>query len=92
MDENTFNWETQNRVTPYSQAGQNYIYQKQTMLLFVRQQSTYPEDTGRTMGYTYLGEVKLIKWQGTRPMEIVWRLKTPMPPSFLKIARYKGVG
>jgi len=45
-----FNWETQNRVTPNSQAGQNYINQTQTMLLFVRQQDRFPEDKSRTMG------------------------------------------
>ena len=41
---------------------------------------------------TYLGEVKLVKWQGARPMEIVWRLKTPMPASFFKIARHRAIG
>ena len=92
INESLFNWETQNKVSPDSQAGKNYINQTQTMLLFVRQQDSFPEDKGRTMGYTYLGEVKLVKWQGARPMEIVWRLKTPMPASFFKIARHRAIG
>ena len=92
INETLFNWETQNNVSPESQAGKNYINQTQTMLLFVRQQDSFPEDKGRTMGYTYLGEVKLVKWQGARPMEIVWRLKTPMPASFFKIARHRAIG
>jgi len=92
INEFMFNWETQNRVSPESQAGQNYINQTQTMLLFVRQQDSFPDDKGRTMGYTYLGEVKLVKWQGARPMEIIWRLKTPMPASFFKIARHRTIG
>ena len=87
-----FNWETQNRVTPDSQAGQNYINQTQTMLLFVRQQDRFPEDKSRTMGYVYLGEVNLVEWKGTKPMEIKWKLKTPMPASLLKIAKHKSVG
>lgn len=92
INESLFNWETQNKVSPTSQAGQNYINETQTMLLFVRQQDSYPEDKGRTMGFTYLGEVKLVKWQGARPMEIVWHLKTPMPASMLNIAKHRAVG
>ena len=91
INELLFNWETQNKVSPTSQAGKDYINQTQTMLLFVRQQDSYPEDKGRTMGFRYLGEVKLVKWQGAKPMEIVWRLKTPMPASMLNIARHRAV-
>ncbi len=91
INESLFNWETQNKVSPTSQTGKNYINQTQTMLLFVRQQDSYPEDTGRTMGFTYLGEVKLVKWQGAKPIEIVWRLKTPMPASMLNIAKHRSV-
>ncbi len=92
INESLFNWETQNKVSPESPAGRNYINQTQTMLLFVRQQDSFPEDKGRTMGYTYLGEVTLVKWQGAKPMEIVWRLKTLMPASFFKIARHRSIG
>ena len=92
ISESLFNWETQNKVSPTSQAGQNYINETQTMLLFVRQQDSYPEDKGRTMGFTYLGEVKLVKWQGAKPIEIVWKLKTPMPASMLNIAKHRAVG
>ena len=92
INESLFNWETQNKVSPTSQAGKNYINETQTMLLFVRQQDSFPEDKGRTMGFTYLGVVKLVKWQGARPMEIVWQLKTPMPASMLKIAKHRAIG
>ena len=92
INEFLFNWETQNKVGPDSQVGKNYINQTQTMLLFVRQQATFPDDKLRTMGYTYLGEVTLVKYQGSKPMEIVWKLKTPMPASFLKIAKHRAVG
>ena len=91
INELLFNWETQNKVSPTSQAGKNYINEIQTMLLFVRQQDSYPDDKGRTMGFTYLGEVKLVKWQGAKPIEIVWRLKTPMPASMLNIAKHRAV-
>lgn len=92
VNDSLFNWETQNKVSPESKAGKNYINQTQTMLLFVRQQDSFPEDKGRTMGYTYLGKVTLVQWQGARPMEILWHLKTPMPASFFKIARHRAIG
>lgn len=87
-----FNWETQNSVSPQTKTGQNYINETQTMLLFVRQQDSFPEDKNRTMGFTYLGEVKLVKWQSAKPIEIEWRLKTPMPASVFKFAKHRSVG
>lgn len=74
-----FHWETQNRVSPLSPTGQKYIHQTQTMLLFVRKQARAADNPYRTMGYVYLGEVTLESYQGSRPMQIVWNLKDPMP-------------
>jgi len=72
-----FHWETQNRVSQDSKEGLAYINNERTMLLFVRQQATDPEDKGRTMGFVYCGEVVLESYSGNKPMQIVWRLKTP---------------
>lgn len=74
-----FHWETQNRVSPLSPTGQKYIHQTQTMLLFVRKQARAADNPYCTMGYVYLGEVTLESYQGSRPMQIVWNLKAPMP-------------
>ena len=74
-----FHWETQNKVSPESPTGKKYIRQTQTMLLFVRKQAKAADNPARTMGYVYLGEVKLESYSGSRPMQIVWRLKDPMP-------------
>lgn len=82
-----FHWESQNKVSQRSPTGQAYIHGTQTMLLFVRQQNKFPEDKTRTMGYRYLGEVTLSKYTGNQPMEIEWKMKTPMPPSLLEYAK-----
>jgi len=88
-----FHWETQNKVSPSSQAGYNYINENQIMLLFVRQQSSFPDDKSRTMGYIYLGEVSLKEYSGAKPMQIVWKLKTPMPASVSEYAKkYRALG
>lgn len=87
-----FHWETQNKVTPESAAGQAYINQKRTMLLFVREQNSAPDYKSRTMGYIYLGQVTFVSSEGSKPMEIVWKLKTPMPASvFSFAAKYAAV-
>ncbi len=93
INRDEFHWETQNSVSPQSPIGQNYIQQKQHMLLFVRQQATMPEDKNRRMGYIYLGEVDLISCEGTRPMQIVWKLRTPMSEStYSYAAKFKAIG
>jgi superfamily II DNA or RNA helicase/HKD family nuclease len=90
MARDMFHWETQNKVSPESNAGQNYINGTQTMLLFVRRQSDYPEDKSRTMGFIYLGEATYVCSEGSRPMEIVWKLKTPMPASVYTFAEERA--
>ncbi len=86
-----FHWETQNKVRQDSPTGQNYINQTQTMLLFIRKQAQAAEDRYRTMGYVYLGEVELKEYSGNKPMQIVWKLKTPMPASVCEYARKYAV-
>lgn len=88
-----FHWETQNKVSPESPAGLNYINQTQTMLLFVRQQQTFPDDSTRTMGYVYLGQVFLKSYSGSKPMQIIWKLKDPIPASVSEYAiSWRSVG
>lgn len=74
-----FHWETQNRVSPESSTGKKYINEEQTMLLFVRKQAKVADCPNRTMGYIYLGEVTLDSYSGSRPMQIVWKMKDAMP-------------
>lgn len=40
----------------------------------------------RTLGYVYLGKVTLDSFEGNKPMQIVWNLKTPMPGSVYEYA------
>ena len=93
LDRQAFHWETQNSVSPQSAIGQKYINKELHMLLFVRQQATVPEDKSRRMGYIYLGEVDLVSYEGSRPMRIVWRLRTPMAESTYSFAaKFKALG
>ena len=81
-----FNWETQSTVSQDSPTGQNYINGVNTMLLFVRKQATRPEDKNLRMGYTYMGEVKLVKYEGNKPINILWQLQEAMPACVFEYA------
>ncbi len=81
-----FHWETQNRISQQSPTGQSYIEGKRKMLLFVRKQQKAAENKSRTLGYVYLGEVTLESYEGNSPIQIVWKLKSPMPGAVYEYA------
>ena len=87
-----FHWETQNRVREGSREAQAYRNGENNMLLFVRQQADHP-DYGCRMGFTYLGQVTMKSIEGSRPMQIVWHLNTPMSEATYAFAsQYKAIG
>ncbi len=87
-----FHWETQNRVREGSREAEAYRNGENNMLLFVRQQVEHP-DYGCRMGFTYLGQVTMESIEGSKPMQIVWHLATPMSESTYAFAsQYKAIG
>lgn len=75
-----FHWQTQNSARPDSGRGLGYITQtetKKTFILFVREQGK--DENGRTMGFVNFGPVDFVKYEGSQPMNITWKLKHPMP-------------
>ncbi|KZM40592.1 hypothetical protein OA92_16345 [Marinomonas sp. SBI22] len=48
-----------------------------TFLLFVREQAK--DENGRTMGFVNFGPVSFVKYEGSQPMNITWKLAHPMP-------------
>ena len=61
------------------------------VLLFVRE---FKSDrvTGGADAYTYLGTASYVKHEGSRPMNITWRLDRPIPAKFLKKTNKLVVG
>jgi len=75
-----FHWQTQNSARPTSGRGLGYTQQKEnnkTFLLFVREQAK--DENGRTMGFVNFGPVDFVRYEGSQPMNITWKLKHPMP-------------
>lgn len=87
-----FHWETQNRVREGSREAEAYRNGENNMLLFVRQQVNHP-DYGCRMGFVYLGQVTMKNMEGSKPMQIVWHLNTPMSEATYAFAsQYKAIG
>jgi hypothetical protein len=50
------------------------------------------DENGLTMGYVYVGPVRLQSYTGSQPMSITWELLNPMPPGLLNDSRKLAVG
>jgi len=89
-----FHWQSQSTTAADSPAGQRYIHHRKNgscVLLFVRE---FKSDriTNGTEAYTYLGTANYIKHEGSRPMNITWRLDHPIPAKYLKKTNKLVVG
>ena len=89
-----FHWQSQSTTAEHSPTGQRYIHHKEKgsrILLFVRE---FKADriTGGAEAYTYLGTANYVKHDGSRPMNITWRLDYPIPAKFLKKTNKLVVG
>lgn len=86
INETLFHWQSQSTTSESSTTGQRYInHQKlgSKILLFVRE---FKNDklSGGAEVYTFLGTANYVKHEGSRPMNITWRLDYPIPAKFLK--------
>lgn len=81
LSESLFHWQSQNSSRPDKGKGLSYIEHRNTnkrIFLFVREQSE--DQYGNTMGFVNFGEVMYVSHTGSKPMDITWKLRTPMPP------------
>lgn len=86
INESLFHWQSQSTTADTSPTGQRYIHHRERgskVLLFVRE---FKADrlTGGAEAYTFLGTANYVKHQGSKPMNITWRLDRPIPAKFLK--------
>ncbi len=94
INKSLFHWQSQSTTAENSPTGQRYIHHKERgskVLLFVRE---FKSDrvTGGAEAYTYLGTTSYVKHEGSRPMNITWRLDRPIPAKFLKKTNKLVVG
>ena len=94
INENLFHWQSQSTTAADSPTGQRYIHHQERgskVLLFVRE---FKADriTGGAAAYTFLGTANYVKHDGSRPMNITWKLDRPIPAKFLKKTNKLVVG
>jgi hypothetical protein len=88
-----FHWQSQNATTPESPKGQSYINQQQlkkSILLFIREKNT--DEEGITMGFVFCGKLNYVSHEGSRPMNIIWRLENTPPALLLNEGKKLAVG
>lgn len=92
INERLFHWQSQSTTREESDTGQRYIHHRERghhILLFLRQ---YKEDTSGTAPYIFLGTAQYVTHQGSRPMNMTWRLDKPMPGKLVSAADMLGIG
>ena len=91
ISDTLFHWQSQSTTSENSPTGKRYIHHQRQgtqVLLFVRESK---KQKSRTQPYTCLGTATYVRHTGSRPMNIVWRLDTPMPPRLLEKAMKMSV-
>ena len=94
INENLFHWQSQSTTAADSPTGQRYIHHRERgskVLLFVREFKA-DQITGWAEAYTFLGTANYVKHEGSRPMNITWKLDRPIPAKFLKKTNKLVVG
>ena len=93
INEWLFHWQSQSTTSAESPTGQRYIQHRREgsqILLFVREAKQ--DVFGNTEPYTFLGLADYLRHEGSRPMNITWKLRTPIPAKFLKKTNKLVVG
>ena len=94
INDTLFHWQSQSTTSDTSPTGQRYIHHREKgskILLFVRE---FKSDriTNGAAAYTYLGTANYVKHEGSRPMNITWKLDHPIPAKYLKKTNKLVVG
>lgn len=83
-----FHWQSMSNTRQQSERGVRHlehVAQGITPLLFVR--TDKHDDNGDAAPYLFLGPLQCESFEGERPINITWRLRTPMPAGFFERAR-----
>ncbi len=88
INETLFHWQSQSTTSESSHTGQRYIHHKDLgsrVLLCVRELKK--DAWGNAAPYSVLGFVEYVQHNGSRPMNVVWRLSDEIPAKYLKQTR-----
>lgn len=60
-----------------------------TVLLFVRERKK--ETNNVAMSFTFLGKAHIVRWSGSQPMTILYKLDNPIPAKYITTTDSSGV-
>ena len=86
INDTLFHWQSQSTTSVDSKTGNRYINHRKygsKVLLFVRENK---EDKTGAFPYTFLGTVEYYSHEGSRPMNIIWKLQNPIPGKYLEVS------
>ncbi|MBR4456236.1 MAG: DUF3427 domain-containing protein [Solobacterium sp.] len=88
ISDTEFHWQSQSTTSPESPTGQRYIHHKEQgnkVLLFVRNYKNRDNTvSNETEPYVFLGTANYVSHNGSRPMNVIWKLDVPIPGKYLK--------
>jgi hypothetical protein len=93
ISETLFHWQSHNAYRPDKGKGLTYITHEannKKILLFVREKAN--DENGNTIGYVFIGEGIFMETEGSKPMNVTWELKEPMPEYLWKASAKMSVG
>lgn len=83
INEELFHWQSQSTTSDTSSTGRRYIDHDKinnSVLLFVREQKS---DQFGAQAFIFLGKAHYVRHEGSKPMNIVWKLDNKIPAKFL---------
>ena len=83
INETLFHWQSQSTTSVTSSTGCRYINHasmKSTILLFMRDKKM---DQFGPQAFIFLGKIHYVSHEGSKPMNIVWKLDNKIPAKFL---------
>ena len=92
INDQLFHWQSQSTTTPQSTTGQRYINHREmgsNVFVFVRE---FKNAKLGAAPYTFLGLADFVKSEGSKPMNVVWKLRKPIPAKYLKKTNQLTVG
>lgn len=87
ISDNKFHWQSQSTTRPSSKKGKRHVYHKEkgiTPLLFLRKSKK--DDRNVAEPYFFAGPLEIESYEGSNPMNIIWKLKVPLPADIYKMA------
>ena len=84
INDDLFHWQSQSTTSDTSPTGKRYInhvLNRSTVLLFVREKKKL---NGLACPYYFLGPVTYVSHEGSKPMNIIWKLQYKMPGKLIR--------